>query len=176
MINQLDVTKKIFHFKKFLCDIAPVVDNLMDDHVWDDRSLVTDWIDINWELLIGKNFLSDKHSITNLAAPNPHWKYLSPQYRADYTIVAYPNKAEIRGPLKNEIIPIGKGLRFISFLSVYENRGYGFYPPFDIASLFNEKTRQIHYARIEELRFYAMPYEEYLNQLFYPETPRPGLL
>lgn len=173
---KVDVTQHILNFRELLCDIANSVDNLMDNHDWDNDSIVINWVNVNWELLVGKAIFKDQHSITQLVSTNPHWKILPSKKKADYTVVAFSKNADVRDPLKNEPIPIQNGIRIIGFSSIVDNIGYGLYPPFDIADLYNEKTRKSYAAKINDLQFFAMPYDVYLLNLFYPETPRPGLL
>jgi hypothetical protein len=162
----INVTPLIKKFAEFLCHSVPIVDDLMINHEWeDDSDLRDDWEHANWELLVERELFNNEHFLCSLSHQRDI-RIIQANKIPDYVIVARKKRDEDPlGVLTKEPIPIKNGLRVIWFVSVYEGRGFGFYPPFDVIHLLNDKTKKNYYVKIDEVDFFAIPLDEYLNSL-----------
>lgn len=138
------------------------VDELMENHDWHcDPMLSEDWWKASWELFIERE-LFPGHFISSLSF-NMNSRVIFPEAKADYVIIARPKNRELKLHLDNQFIP--NGLRIIGLLSKVSETNYGYYPPFDIAKIYNDKTKEHFYIPIAEANFFGIPLDKYLISL-----------
>ena len=59
-------------------------------------------------------------------------------------------------------------LRLFSFKSLYENsKSLTYGPPFEIAGLVNDKTKELYYVNIEDIEFYLHDFDQYEYKEYY---------
>lgn len=148
-----DITKHIINFRDFLNACWPFLDELMLNHDWDsDGDFIDDWLQMNWELLVERELLEGQGFLTQFSVTHLSDRIIRPEAVANYTVIAKSER--IVTDLKRKIIvPFDKGLRLYSF-STFKNRGYGLYPPFDLAELVLDSKKELFIVPIKDLNFY----------------------
>lgn len=140
------------------------VDALMENHDWEnDLELSEDWWKASWELFVERELFFG-HYLGSLSI-NMNSRVISPKALADYVIVAKSKQAQLKTVLTNEVVPILNGLRIIGFLSVYKETNFGYYPPFDVAELYNDKNKTRYCVWLKDLVFFAISLDEYMKSL-----------
>lgn len=160
----MEITNQIILFSKYLSKAMGAVDELMENHDWDyDPMLSEDWWKASWELFIERE-LFPGHYISSLSL-DMNSRVISPEAKADYVIIARQKNRELKSVLGNHIIPIGNGLRITDLLTKVSETNYGYYPPFDVAKIYNDKTKEYFYIHINEANFFGIPLDKYLISL-----------
>ncbi|MCH1430721.1 MAG: hypothetical protein GWP59_08715 [Chlamydiales bacterium] len=154
--GKTDLTKQIFIFRDFLVASWPYLDDLMDNHDWeDDGWFIQDWLDINWQHLVGREVLGKGNGyITNLSPFSPKSSFMEGPI---YSVIAKSRNNEPLLDLRGkEKILNDDDLRLSGFCTIYEEVGFGLYPPFDIATLTmgnTSKPRQYE-VELDKLEFH----------------------
>ena len=147
---QRNITKNIVQFRDFLVDAWPYLDGLMDNHDWeDDIDFTSEWLTVNWELLVEKPILEGRAYMTSFSCIPYEQRIVAPDMTPDYAVIGFPNNKEINSPL----------LRLYSFLTRREP-SFGYYPPFDFAALVEYNTNKKHILPLTEVRFELIPLDD----------------
>jgi hypothetical protein len=150
-----DVTEYVRKYQAFLNSSWPYLDNLMKYHDWDnDVSLIDDYVQSNWEILIEREILGKNRYLTPLSVPMIH-RVTQVGSKASHSIVTkIPSgaKAQHSGKLVSE----GTILRLFGFCTALKGEGFGWYPPFDFVNLVLDPKKEIFIVPLSELTFYLV--------------------
>lgn len=154
-ISSVKLNKQVDLFRQFLNSSYSSVDELMEYHDWDnDMDLTLDWIQTNWELLFERELLGKNKYLTPLSVP------LSTRVTKKNTIPKYSVNTKISKDMLDmrteRLLPKNKDLRFFGFCSACKEGGFGFYPPFDLANLVLDLTKEIFTVPLSELEFFLV--------------------
>ncbi|CUI18081.1 hypothetical protein PNK_p0027 (plasmid) [Candidatus Protochlamydia naegleriophila] len=147
------VNQQIEHFRQFLIAAWPSLDNLMENHDWDDDGdFIDKWLQVNWEFLVERELLGPNNYLNSYGFFKA-LRVTNPDARANYQIICKPKNNLILIDNKTKI-PISKEheLIFKIFLSQYETT-YGLYPPFDYACLKSIGNKEHFYVSIQDIEF-----------------------
>ncbi len=162
-INSLpvDITDHIRKFRDFLNVCWPHVDDLMEDHDWDDDgNFIDDWLQVNWEFLVERELLESHGFLTPFSLLDFQKRITYPEQLPTYTVIAKSTKNVF--DFRGKILPPTHTFRLFSFLS-HTERGIGLYPPFDLANVLDENTQQETIVRFIDVRFYLDHYPSSLR-------------
>lgn len=154
VISSMNITLQISHFRNFLVTAWPQLDCLMDSHDWDsDGNFIDDWLQVNWELLVERELLGLKGgSIKSLSIPEYRLTLRPPG--PIYAVHAIPkNGVPILCGKTDNPINFDSGVRLFSLVS-RKFGGFGIYPPFDLAYLVKDSTKEIFLAEFAALEFH----------------------
>ena len=125
----IDITYQVRHFRDFLVSAWPYLDQMMNNHDWEDDGWFSDdWIQVNWEFLIERELLG----ISRYLAPlSRNQRITFPEVSATYKIVCDVNKiVELRDWPKKRLNYEGEEL-FICGFRTRRSISFRLYPPFD---------------------------------------------
>ncbi len=151
----LDVTEHIIKFRNFLRESWPYLDEIMNKHDWDeDGNFTSDWLQCCWEFLVERELLGNNDlALTQFSVVPFHSRVVYPSKQATHTVLAKFNKSDSVYDLRSSIpLPLDKPMRLFGFMT-YKDKGYGFYPPFDLALLTLDLTNETYIASLEKLKF-----------------------
>src|SRR5258708_3964922 len=115
----VDVTGHISKFRKFLNTTWPCLDDLMEDHNWDDDlDLIDDWLQVNWQLLVERELLGNHGTLTQFSVTHLDPRIISPNKQPNFTIIARFNKPLFNMRQPHNPLPQDKPLRLFSFSTV----------------------------------------------------------
>lgn len=150
------LNKQIEYFRQFLIAAWPHVDNLMENHDWDDDGeFIDEWLQVNWEFLIEREFLGPNKFL--LLFGDAKKRITNTQSEANCMIVCKPKNNSFFIDNKTNDFTHNVKLRFEGFLNRVETLygpSYGLYPPFDFAVLREFENKKFYYVNIEEIDFY----------------------
>ncbi|MDB6081213.1 MAG: hypothetical protein JWO53_485 [Chlamydiia bacterium] len=149
----IDVTEHITKFRDFLCICWPSIDSLMDDHDWDnDGGFFSDWLAVNWELLVERELLCGKGFLKPFGITHLDSRVIFPNQKPTHAVYAKSNNLlfDMRKPPVS--LPTDQKLRLFSFGSSKKN--FGLHPPFDVAAVFADISKKYFYVLFKELQFY----------------------
>lgn len=152
LISPTKLTKQLELFRQFLVSNMPYLNDFMKNHDWDsDMDLTLDWIQVNWELLVERELLGKDKYLTPLSTPlsvRITNKNVNPNYSVVTQILK--NLPDLK---TGKNLPKNTPLRFLGFCSAVKN-GFGLYPPFDLADLVLDSTKESFVVPFAELEFY----------------------
>ncbi|CCB91869.1 unknown protein [Waddlia chondrophila 2032/99] len=128
----------------------------MENHNWDsDVSLIDDWLEVNWKLLIERELLEGNGVLAPLSLSVSDIFFSSSLKK--YAIEARITEHEIS---KFFEFRLSSSLRFrlFGFSTKLKNSGFGLYPPFDTADLVLDSKKEIYSIPFEYLEFYLVEY------------------
>ena len=151
----VDVTDHIYKFRQFLNVSWPEVENLMEFHDWDgDMEFLTNWLDVNWSILVEREILLDEGLLTSLSV-NQSNIFLKNE-KKKFTIQACLSETEkVNMPEINSDFRA----RFFGFCTKSKSGGFSIRPPFDTAELVTDSDKKIYSVPFESLEFYLVEYE-----------------
>jgi hypothetical protein len=153
-ISSNRLTQQVELFRKFLIYNSPILDKMMDQHNWDnDMDLMLDWIQVNWELLVERELLGKELFLTPLSIPMKT-RVTNKDARPNFSVNTHIEK-DVVDLKKGAIIPKNKTMRFCGFCSSLNN-GFGLYPPFDLATLYLDLTRETFITPVLDVKFYLL--------------------
>lgn len=161
----INITDVILKFRAFMIDSWPALDSIMMKHDWDnDGDFTDDWLQSNWEFLVERELLGLKGRLTPFGI-----RAKSHARSTKNGAPAYQVTAKLTGPVfnfqhQNISISQDSKLYFYAF-STFLDPGYGLYPPFDIANLVCDSSKELSYAPIDHVMFYL---EEIDSSPIYP--------
>lgn len=101
-------------FREFLNDSWSSMDRVLEDHDWDnDAYFLADWLDANWELLVGRQLLGKGSGLLHFTASTNEVE------RKNYKFC-----------LRSEVEP---SMKFVTLGA--DRAGFSVSPPFDLAKL-----------------------------------------
>ena len=136
-LNRLpvDITSHIIKFRDFMNASWPFLDDLMEEHDWENEPYFTlDWLQANWELLVERELLGEHGYLTEFSMSMVTSRYRNPDAKAIYAVVVKP-VIQLIDLYKNTVIPSDENLIFYSFKSACKGGGFGLYPPFDLVCI-----------------------------------------
>ena len=141
------LTKQLELFRQFLVSSWPNLDALMEHHNWDnDMGFSDDWIQANWEFLVERELLGNGIYLSPLSAVTTR------KIQFGYSVCTLVKKDLIN--LRNgKSVPKNTRMRFFGFCTALE-KGFGLYPPFDLANLVINSSKEFVIAPFSELEFY----------------------
>lgn len=151
----VDITEHIRKFRNFLNICWPCLDELMENHDWnEDGRFIDDWLQLNWELLVERELLGNEGVLTQFSGTYLRFRITSHQNKPIYKVVARSNKPifDIRRP-EISFSSIKQPLRLYSFCT-YKSGAFGLYPPFDLANLVIDSTKELFVFPLDNLQFY----------------------
>ena len=152
----LDITHHITLFRKFLnISWDYVVYNLMDQHDWDnDGDLIDDWMQINWELLVGRELLGKELTLTQFSITHLSGNILNPNIEPDFMVIGKPKDDYIVDVKSSKKIQYKGMLRLFLLKTKNPNsNSFSFGPPFEIACLIDIKTEELYHVLFDNLSF-----------------------
>lgn len=95
----IDITYQVRHFRDFLVSAWPYLDQMMNNHDWEDDGWFSDeWIQANWEFLIERELLGNRGSLDPLDGSD---RITFPELSATYKVVCDVTKGvELRDWIK----------------------------------------------------------------------------
>ena len=151
----IDVTEHIKKFILFLTACWPSLDELMEQHDWDeDGGFIDDWLQLNWEILVEREILENNGFLTPLSVPMAA-RVINTNAQANYSIVTYISRDLLDYKTKRNLSK-NYAIRFFGFCSALKQGGFGLYPPFDLAHLVLDSTKELFIAPFSDLEFYLV--------------------
>ena len=151
--NGENVTNQIALFRDFLNVVWPSLDALMANHDWHDVWFTSQWLQVNWEFLVERQIFGKDNGALTPFSIDKGKRVLPHNSEYVYNVFALPKKnCDPLDVKKNIKPPFNKGLRFFGLLS--STRGYGLYPPFDLADLVLDSPRELFLVPFSELDFH----------------------
>ncbi len=124
----------------------------MKDHEWDDdMDFIDDWVQVNWELLVERELLRKGKYLTSLSLPLPS-RVTNKKAYTEYSVYAQVFN-EIKDLKTGKNIPKNNLLRLSGFCSACKGGGFGLYPPFDLANVVLDSTKEIYVVPLSKLKF-----------------------
>ncbi|MFZ0564943.1 MAG: hypothetical protein WAM28_01955 [Chlamydiales bacterium] len=150
-ISSTELTEQIDLFRQLLVSSWPHLDNLMEHHDWDhDMDLILDWIQVNWELLVERELLGKGNYLTPMSVPLS-MRVINNNIAPNFSVVTQVSR-DILDLKTGKTLPKNCTLRFCGFCSAQE-KGFGLYPPFDLASLVLDSTKELFIVPFSNLEF-----------------------
>jgi hypothetical protein len=150
----INVNSQLKSFLKFLNLSRGVLDELMENHDWnDDAEFIFDWMAVNWELLVQREILGEYASMPPVFSQQ---LILNSQIKPTHNLIV-----KLRDNPEATFALTG-------FVSKAESGVYHYMPPFDVADLCdiavqNKTWRPPTYYPVAELDFFIMDYAESLS-------------
>jgi hypothetical protein len=150
----VDVTLHIRKFRDFLIAAWPSLDNIMEDHDWDnDVNFTENWMQANWEFLVERELLGKMKHLLGFETSHPFHRITEATSTADYVIIARPQHILFDLKQPDKIIPFEKKLRVSRFLRIKDNE-FGTYPPFDVVKLTIDPKKEHFYVKFDDVHFF----------------------
>ena len=147
----LDITNHIIKFRNFLNASWPCLDELMDNHEWDDDGgFIDDWIQCNWEFLVERELLNKQGHLFPL-----EWNSRITEYRGQrlYQITCTIKKdIELIDWIKKINNYENEKLLLSGFRTKHET-SFGLYPPFDYVEIRSKDKKKIYIIPFSSCRF-----------------------
>lgn len=148
-----NITAHILNFRNFFVASWPSLDELMNHHDWENDGLFTsNWMQVNWEFLVERELLGNNGFLTQFSITHISARILFPNARPNFVVLAQSDR-QLLDLKKNIFIPFDKNLRLYSFRTLIDG-AFGVYPPFDLACLVLDSTKELFIAPLDQLEFY----------------------
>lgn len=148
-------------FREFLIVALPHLDNVMEEHDWDDDpGLSDDWEQMNWEMLVERELFGSDAQLSPLSI------WMDKSYFNDekkHFIVVTKLNSEFLDVRTQKILPTGVPLRFTGFRGPSKLGGFGFYSPFNAVSLYDKEKKDFYTIINEGLEFYLIDWDSYIS-------------
>ncbi|MEX1012820.1 MAG: hypothetical protein WD595_05655 [Waddliaceae bacterium] len=151
------LTKQIEKFREYLMNVWFFVDKATEKHNWeDDGSFIDDWVQSNWELLVERELLGVDNHLSPLSV------LLKERPTENFYAVVTKMTSQVSDIETGETLPIDVPLRFTGFLKPLKSWATELYAPFEMVSLYNEKTKNSYLIKNKDLEFYLLEWDSYV--------------
>ena len=149
------VNQQIEQFRQFLIAAWPSLDNLMENHDWDDDGNFLDqWVQVNWEFLVERELLEPNQFLSTFEFVFFGSRLTHPNAKATHAVICKPKEGRFLIDDKtNKPIPDGLKLIFQGLRKKIET-AYGLYPPFNFVRLIALENKSIFNVSIHEIDFH----------------------
>ena len=146
-----NVSVQMSKFRDFLNHSWADLDLLMSEHDWDeDGNFTNEWVQVNWEFLVERQLLKNNGFLQTYANSN---RVSNPDALVTNFIVCVPKANEVLYDDKTNIqIPENLKLVFSDFEKKLDV-SYGWYPPFDYATVYTEDRKKYFDVPVKSIEF-----------------------
>lgn len=147
------VTDQVIEFTKFISQGLIYVDDLMEEHDWDeDGYLIDDWLSVNWDFFLGREIMGFGSKLVPFLVHHLDDVVDELQASRKLMVLAKPDRGT--ACLKANCLVPDENLLRVWWFVTFCNECYGFYPPFNIVELKDNLTKKKYYVPIKQLQFY----------------------
>ncbi len=160
-MQMTNVTEQILGFRKFLLDSWADLDQLMNNHDWEnDDAFIDEWMQVNWEFLVERQLLKKNGVLSPFALFYNKKRVTNTLTGNKYLIVCKPKHGNFFTDDKTEKkISSEQNLILRTFLKKVDT-SYGLYPPFDYAGVVSEDKKNFFYFFVNDIEFFMKKEED----------------
>ncbi len=147
----LDVTSHIIKFRDFLISCWPKLEELMEEHDWDDDgNFIIDWLQANWEFLVERELLGKGNYL-----PLFTWggRKTSSEKAANYKIVCQIDNKDCLIDKFTKTRNFANEELYISVFLTPMGTSYWWHPPFDYVNLRTLDQKKLYTVPFDSVRF-----------------------
>lgn len=154
----MNITIQVQKFRNFLVASWPYLDDLMDEHDWDeDVDFIDDWLQVNWKFFVGRELLSKKDLLLfwnlNQHCDHLNWDLIQ-QYEEQKIYTVFVETSETIDFRTQESISLAEKYRMGGFYSMQRWEGYDVNPPFDLIAIINDQTKESFLVPLDTAEFF----------------------